>query len=353
MAQANYGYAQSPSGSSSATPAKQSGTVTEWSDPSRRTPSTRTVEKRTQTDGKEVTTRSSGSSLGGGGGYRPGSDTEEVTQRVDSNTVRVVRRQYATDANGRRAVLAITEEQTKTLPGGKENLVRTISQPDLNNGFQVVRRDVEETTTTGPGTTETRTTVLTPGAAPGLAPHEQIVRIERKQGGSQKVQTTHSLPNGNGGWQVSKIEDKVVQADGKSARTAHDRVYQRDAQQNLSLSREVVTKTWTDGSGQEHETTESYSNYSPGLGVSGSGRLNLDQRLRIVRRTSADGTRQTDQQTEERDPNAPGGDLRVAQKSSESSTTNREGTTTQGSVQSVDANGNTRTILLFTTRPTK
>src|SRR5205814_1011170 len=95
MTQVHYGYAQPPSGSSSATPAKQSATVTQWSDPSGRTPSTRRVEKHTQTDGKEVTTRSSGSSAGGGG-YQAPSDTEEVRQRVDSNTVRVVRRQFAT-----------------------------------------------------------------------------------------------------------------------------------------------------------------------------------------------------------------------------------------------------------------
>src|ERR1044071_1955883 len=59
MAQVHYGYAQAPSGQSSPTAAKPSGTVTEWSDPSGRSPSTRTVEKHAESGGTAVTTRSS------------------------------------------------------------------------------------------------------------------------------------------------------------------------------------------------------------------------------------------------------------------------------------------------------
>ena len=353
MAQVRYGYAQAPAAQGSAAPAKPSGSVTEWSDPSGRSPSARAVEKHAQSGGKDVTTRSSGS-LPGGGAYQPSGESEEETVRIDAKTVRVVRREFATDSNGRRKVVGITEEQQKTLPDGRQTVVRTISRPDLNNGFQVARRDIEETTTTGPGTTETRTTVLMPGAEERLVPHEQMVRVERKQGDVEKVQTTHSLPNGNGGWQVSKIEDKLVKAEGKNSRTTQERVYQRDAQQNLSLSKEVLNKNWTDGAGQEHETVESYSDYSPGMAVSGNGRLNLDQRLRIVRRTSPDGSQQTEQQQEERDPNAPDSALRPTQKTMETATTSRDGSVTKkGTVLSVDANGNTRTILLFDTRPLK
>jgi hypothetical protein len=353
MAQVRYSYAQAPAAQGSEAPAKPSGSVTEWSDPSGRSPSTRVVEKHSQSGGKEVITRTSGN-LPGGGAYQPGGESEEETVRIDSKTVRVVRREFATDSDGRRKVVGVTEEQKKTLPGGGQTVVRTISRPDLNSGFQVVRRDLEETTTTSPGATETRTTVLMPGAEAGLAPREQIVRVERKQGDVEKVQTTHSLPNGNGGWQVSKIEDKLVKAEGKNSRTTQERVYQRDAQQNLSLSKEVLSKNWTDGTGQEHETRESYSSYSPGMAVSGNGGLTLDQRLRIVRRTSPDGSQQTEQQQEECDPNAPGSALRLAQKTLETATTSRDGSVTkQGTVQSVDANGNTRTILLFATRPLK
>lgn len=343
FAQARYTYAQPVSSQS-----KPSSTVRESRDTTGQSPSARMVEKSTQNGGKEATSRS-WQNLSGAGTYQPSAESEEETVRVDSQTLRVVRRSVATDSDGRRKVVAMTEEETRTLPDGKQTVVRTTSQPDLNNRFQVVRRDLEESTTKSPGTTETKTTVMMPGLEEKLVAHEQIIKVEHKQGDGQTIQTTHSLPNGNGGWQINKVEDKVIQAGKDGSRTEEEKVSQRDAQQNLSVSKQVITKGWKDAAGQQHELVETYLTNTPGTTASGNGHLTLDQRLRVLHRKSSDGIEHVEAQQEERDPNAFPGQLRVTQKATET----RDGsgsTTKQGTVQTVDANGYTRVISVFNTR---
>jgi len=347
-AQVRYSYAQPP-----ATQKKSAATVTEWRDALGRSPATQVTEKRGTTGGRDTKT-SSWDTLSGGGSSQHAVEGEEETQRLDDKTVRVVHRLFGTDANGNRKMLAITEEEKRTLPGGRETLVRTVSQPDLNGGLQVIRRDLEETKTVSSGATESRTTVLRPGLEQGLVPHEQVLKIDRKQGDVQKVHTTRLLPNGNGGWQINKEEDSVIKTESKNARTEEERVYQRDAQQNLSVAKQVVTRDWKDATGQEHRTVETYLTNTPGTTVSGDGRLNLDHRLRVVRLTSPDGTQQTEEQQEDRDLNAPFNALRVAQKTVEISASDRTGhNTRQGTVEAFDGNGNTRVIWVFNTQQTK
>ena len=99
---------------------------------------------------------------------------------------------------------------------------------------------------------------------------------------------------------------------------------------------------------------ETYLTNTPGTTVSGDGRLNLDQRLRVVRLTSPDGTQQTEEQQEDRDLNAPFNALRVAQKTVEISASDRTGhNTRQGTVEAFDGNRNTRVIWVFNTQQTK
>jgi hypothetical protein len=342
--QGHYGYAHPSSDQK-----KPSATATEWQDALGRSPSTRRVEKRTTTDGRQVNTQS-WQSLSGAGNYVPGPQSEVETVRVDQQAVRVVHRQLATDSNGRQKVVAVTEEVTRTLPDGSQTVTRTISQPDLNNGFHVVRRDIEETRTTSSGTTETRTTVLTPGVEENLAPHEQIVTVDRKQGDVQNIETKHSLPNGNGGWQISKVEEKVITTQNDGGRTEEDRVYQRDAQQNLSVSKQVLSRDWQDSAAQDNRTVDTYLTNTPG--TTASSHVTLDKHLSIARRKSADGGETTDTQQEERDPNAPFSGLRVTQRTTEVSTPGHDGTTKRrGTVEASDGNGGSRVIWVFTSQP--
>jgi hypothetical protein len=345
-AQGYYGYAHPASDQR-----KPSATATEWQDALGRSPSTRMVEKRTTSDGRQVDTQS-WQSLSGAGNYVPGPQSEVETVRLDPQTVRVLHRQLATDSNGRQKVVAVTEEETRTLPDGSQTVTRTISQPDLNNGFQVVRRDIEKTRIISPGITETRTTVLTPGVEENLAAHEQILTINRKQGDLQNIETKHLLPDGNGGWQVSKVEEKVVTAPKNGAGTEEDRVNQRDAQQNLSVSEQVVTKDWQDGTGQGHEVVDTYLTNTPGTTVSSDSHVMLDKRLSIVRDKSANGGETTDVQQEDRDPNVPFSGLRVTQRTMEVSTPGQDGTTKRrGTVEASDGNGGSRVIWVFASQP--
>jgi hypothetical protein len=349
-AQVHYSYAQPPAAQTA-----PSATVTESRDALGRSPSTQVTEKRSETGGKQVTTRSyQNSSAGGGGTPSSAGESEDETLRVDAQTVRTVHRDYATDSNGHRRVVSVTEEEKRSLPDGRQSVIRTLSQPDLNNGFQVVRRDLEESKPAGSGAVETRTTVLMPGLEQGLAPHEQIVKVEKVQGEAQKVHTTHLLSDGNGGWQINKVEDKVVTPASKDARTVEERVYQRDAQQNLSVAKAVVTKEWKDPAGQEQQLVETYLTNTPGSTISGDSHLSLDARLHVVRRTSPDGSQQIDEQREEHDTNAPAGEFRTTERTTQTSAPDRDGAVRrQGTVQAFDGNGNMRVLRVFETRPLK
>src|ERR1051326_4702368 len=97
--------------------------------------------------------------------------------------------------------------------------MRTVSQPDLNGGFQVIRRDLEESRPTASGATESRTTVLRPGLQRGLVPAEQIVKVEQKQSNLEKIHTSRLLPDSNGGWRINNEEDRVIATKSNSSRT--------------------------------------------------------------------------------------------------------------------------------------
>jgi hypothetical protein len=101
---------------------------------------TRTKMTREESGNRIVGNRSV-ETLGSDGHYQPYLDIEKETIKVDSTTVRTVERSYGRDADGRKQLVRVKEEESRTLPGGEVKTVRTTSDPDLNGGLRVVQKE--------------------------------------------------------------------------------------------------------------------------------------------------------------------------------------------------------------------
>ena len=63
------------------------------------------------------------------------------------------------DGNGRRQLSQVTEEDARTTASGDKQVTRTTSSSDVNGNFQIVQREVADTTKSSPETQETKTTL--------------------------------------------------------------------------------------------------------------------------------------------------------------------------------------------------
>src|SRR6516165_6875908 len=70
--------------------------------------------------------------LGLDGKFRPDSETETETIRVNDTTTRTVVRTYKWDGNGRRSLAQLTEEDVRSTASGDSQSVRTTSSADVN-----------------------------------------------------------------------------------------------------------------------------------------------------------------------------------------------------------------------------
>ncbi len=332
---------------------KTSSTETERHDLAAGTTPSRSVETRKRTDGHQVETHAL-ETLSVEGRYEPLIQSDEQTTQVDAQTTRIVRRSFARDADGRRKVIEVTEEEHHRLPGSRLSVVRTTSRPDLDGHFQIKRREIEETIPLSSNVNQTRTTVLLPDINGTLGAAEQINQIERqKEKGVVGVEKTRLLPDGNGRWEPYETQERVVKTDAKEVRT-EEQVRRRDATGQLSLTERTITNEWKDASGQENQTVETYSNNIAGTTRYEDGSLHLDRRLHVVRSTRPDGSQQTVQQLEQRSIVAPAEGLRVTEKTEEiSRPSSQGGTDSQKTVQRVDGNGQLKTVFIVKAREAK
>ena len=159
---------------------------------------TKTRKTHTESNGRTLD-RTVTEGVGSGGGYGPYLETERETVRVDSSTVRTVERVFGRDPNGGRALIRVTEEEKRNLPGGDTKILRTVSNSTVNGALQVVERDIQETRHTSPDVRQTTTTVLTPDVNGGFAPSMRR-QEEEKRTSEHEVQFKRStlLPDVNG-----------------------------------------------------------------------------------------------------------------------------------------------------------
>jgi len=299
----------------------------------------RTVESHKEENGRTVD-KQSVERLGPGGRYEPYRDTERESVRVDANTVRTIERTFGRGPDGQKALVQVREEETRNLPGGEQKVVRTVSNPDANGRLEIVQRELQETKQPRPDVKKTTTTVFTPDLNGGMTPSLRTEELNtQKNEHNVEFRKSTLLPDGNGGWQVNEVREGTVTQESANSRTKDERVSRLDGDGKLSVVERTVSKEMESAPGETKQTVESYSTEVPG--GFGDGKLQLNQRVTRVGRKAADGSQQTEEQVEQRNPAAPGDAPRVTQKTIDIVRPNGSGEAKETrTIESVDGNGN-------------
>ena len=243
------------------------------------------------------------------GRVEPYQDIEKETLQVDATMVRATTRTFGKDANGRKALVQVTEEEKHTLPGDDSNVVRVTYNPDVNGRLQPVQREIVETKKIEKDLEETNTTVMLPSTNGGLAPAFKTHEL-RKRAGNDTVETekTTWLPDVNGNWQVSEVRQATTRQEGTN-RTTEERVSRLDSEGKLGEVSRVVSQESESTSGEKRSVVESYSIDVPG--TTRDGRLHPVERKTSTERSSSTGERGTEQKVEQPNPGDPRSGLRV------------------------------------------
>jgi hypothetical protein len=295
--------AQDSSGSGSWTSSSQQAAVGGRVNP------TRTTQTHSEVNGRAVD-KTSVETLGPDGRYIPYSQTEKESVRVNDTTVRSVERTYGTGPDGQRILIQERQEETRTLPGGEQKVLRTISNPDANGGMQVIQREESDSKQVSPGVRDTTATVFSADGSGGLSATVHIEEHEKQSGGATEFKKSTLLSDSSGHWNVSEIREGTAKADGSKGVTREENVLRPDLNGKLSLVERTVT-TETKASGENRETTETYSTNVPGQ--AGDEGLQLVKRESAIQRTSANGTQSTVRQIERPNPGDPKAGLHVTQ----------------------------------------
>lgn len=283
--------------------------TSQQSDPDGRVNPTRTTETHSEANGR-VVDKTSIQTLGPDGRYVPYSETEKESVRVNDTTVRNIERTFAPGPNGERTLIQEKQEESRSLPGGEQKIVRTTSSPDANGALQVMRRELEDTKQPSSGVRESRTTVLTPDVNGGLTPAVQIDQRETKTSdGTIETRKSTLLSDGAGRWQLSEVRESISKQENGQLRNTDERVLRPNANGTLAVVERTVTRQTDAGSGETHNTSETYSTNVPGQ--AGDDNLQLVQRQSTVRRTTATGAQSTSRQVQQTNPGNPSDGLHV------------------------------------------
>jgi hypothetical protein len=284
--------------------------------------------------------------LGLDGRYRPDSETETETVRVNDTTTRTVVRAYRWDGNGRRTLAQVTEEETRSTSSGDGQAVRTTSSSDVNGNLHIVKREVTDTKKTGPDAQETKTKVYVSDGYGGLTMALQTQELKNHNADdSVETKKTTLVLDGNGNWKVGEVKDNTIKEDGKN-RTNEERISRPDLEGRLSeVSRTVAKETENDAGGKT-STVDTYSRNAPGSGYDNDS-MHRTQRVTTVQKKESDGEI-TEQQVEQPKWGNPSDSPQVTAKTKYTVRYAASGSDTTRTVQVHDANGAFKVISVET-----
>jgi hypothetical protein len=241
------------------------------------------------------------------------SETEKESVLVNDTTVHNIERSFGLGPDGERTLIQERQEESRSLSGGEQKVVRTISNPDANGALQVVQRVLEDSKQLSPGARETTTTVLTPDVNGGLTPAVQVVERETKSSdGTIDFKKTTQLSDGTGHWQLSEVREGTSKQENGQIRSKDERVLRPDSNGNLAVVERTVSKQTDAGPGEKRDTIDKYSTNVPGQ--AGNDSLQLVQREITLQQNTAAGGHSTTRQIEQANPGDPTDGLLVTEK---------------------------------------
>jgi hypothetical protein len=327
-------------------------------------PATTTMQGGDTSGNRPAQTVSSSSSTGPGGevqtqvvsvpGINGGSktlvDQETQTIQLNANTTRTITKIYGQGADGNRELIGVNQTDTTDLGDGKSKSVTKQSHLDVNNQMTVTREVDSETVPSGPNSSTTNATVLTPGAEGQMTPSQKMLEVERKGKNSTQTTSTLMMPDVNGGWTTTQKTDTVVSSQPNGQQTENKKVYTVNADGNLSVSQQVVTQSWKDKkTGQEHQEVSTYATTPGGtMGPNGVG-LSLVQRVSTVKSVKPNGTIETQQTYQQSSPVSMSQGLKITGQVIKVATPTKSGAlSTSETVYTDNGNGQLQQVSAFT-----
>lgn len=283
--------------------------------------------------------------LGPDGRYQPDSDTEKETIQINATMTRTVERTYRWDGNGQRKLAQVTQEEARSSASGDAQVVRTISNSDVNGNIQIVQREVTDRKKISPDAQETKTVVYVGDGNGGFAASSQTQELQ-KRGADHKVEMikTTLLPDGNGNWEVGEVKETTIKDEDKK-RTTEEQVSLPNSEGRLSdFSRTIVEEIHT-RTGERSSIAETHSTFVPG--VAGDGRLHLNQVVTTVQKKDSD-RETTEQQVEQPNPGNPNVGLQISTRTKYIVQYGASGTEQTKTVQARDINGTFNVISVET-----
>ena len=215
------------------------------------------------------------------------SEVVDETVRRDARTSERTSSEFTTDANGRRRLVSVMEEQDVSQQDGGHQIAREFTRLDVDGRSRITRREREQLSARGNGLFVTEIEVTEPSInGRSFVPTERIEQQERRVG-DQVVEreTTWSInPRGSGRWSV--LEQRVLTRDAaRDSAEAVEVIHRADSSGNLVQSERIVSREWT-VRGQAFRTDEIYRR-----DINNSGSLTRQpvQHVEIVQTTLSGG----------------------------------------------------------------
>ncbi len=272
-------------------------------------------------------------------------DVEDETVRIDAETSRRTRREYGTDAEGRRRLVVTIEEDRVDRPDGGQSIVRSMTIPDANGRPRATRRETEETVPEGGGVFRTQIEVSVPGVNRGtFVLTERVEQVEQRDG-EQVLEIDRTTYISQSGTWVAR-ERRTVSRDYRDEEVrAVESIYTRDGSGNLVLTEQIMSREWTGTGGREYRTEEIFASHIRGQVRSREPRL--FQQVQVVRTNRSDGAWKTTREVKE----TRGGRLLVVERVIEESRPDgRGGTVVERETRRLDVNGNLQIVDVSRTR---
>lgn len=284
------------------------------------------------------------------GHYEPYLDVEKETVKVNATTTRTIERSYATDPQGQRKLMQVTEEENLIIsaggvsPGGgsgasgrEVRTVRSTSNPDANGGLQLVHKEIENSKQISPDVKETKVSILTPDINGGLSESIRTEARETRTGErTSQFQKTTSMPDGEGHWQPSEVKKGVITENGKE-QTKDETVLRPDSEGKLEVIQRTVSKEAAGADGETRATTDTYSIDLPGAARDGD--LHPVERVTTIHRAGQSG-QSTQTQVEQPDPGSPTLAMRVTGETIDIVRPGSDGTSRESrTIESLNGNG--------------
>jgi hypothetical protein len=291
--------------------AQQGNVVTERVHSSTGLAPSRTVEHRTESGGRQtviLTTELPGPD----GRWMAVEEIATETSREGNGTERTRRDVFGFDADRRRVLRETTDTTAEPSINGIARSVEDTRVVDINGGFGLSTRRLEERNTVDSDVRHTTTTLLTRGAEGLLRETERTTNIERQVAPSLvRHETSRWLRDANGVWMPIASQTADVRRTGPTERVEEETLQRPDVNGRLTASERIVTRR-SDANGLEQATIERYSQNAEGFVRTGE-RLALEER--IHRSTTATSTGHSMvEEVEARNRVSPGDPMRIVRR---------------------------------------